>query len=167
MSDRRCSGTNQQGEACGAPPAIVDPETGFCPAHGPGGSAEMSRRGTLGGWASTAKNRSPGLDPDDLPPLDSHEAAKIWCERVGRAVATGRLGPSEGNTIIKAVKAWIDSEEHRAAAEALEQLERVARSAEEGSRFRPPDGPDGPSMMRDSSDPETPDARDPEQAATG
>lgn len=150
MTDRQCRGTNSEGQPCGAPPAVVG-DDGWCDAHRPGsGRSEMSKRGQRGGLAATARNRSPGLDPDDLPPLDSYEAAKVWCERVGRAVATGRLGRSEGNTILKAVRAWNSSEEHRAAAEALEELERRARLAEEGSRFRPMEGPDGRQIPPDS-----------------
>lgn len=143
MADRTCNGTNDAGDPCGAPPAVVG-DDGWCDAHRPGsGKSEMSKRGQRGGLAATAKNRSPGLDPDDLPPLDSPEAAKQWAEIVGRNVASGRLGRSEGNTILKAISRWLSAEEHREAKEALEEMKRRTRLAEGIERFRPADGPDG------------------------
>lgn len=133
-----CGGENKRGKPCGAPPELVGPD-GYCEAHRPGGSAEMRRRGQRGGYASTARGRSPGgLDPEELPPLDSHEAAQEWAEVVGRAVAEGRLGKSEGNTILRAVKEWGRADIDRRTAKALKAAEEARRNV---TRFRPEYGP--------------------------
>ncbi len=71
-----CRGTKDDGSLCGAPDALVDPKTGFCPAHGPGASKRMADIGRKGAESTARKLRSPGLDSDELPPLDSLEAAQ-------------------------------------------------------------------------------------------
>lgn len=119
MSTTRCKGTNVDGEACGAPESMVDPETGYCPAHGPGGRNEMKERGRKGG----KQTHQTGLHPTDLPALDSFQAAQEWLEEIGRAVACGRLGDREANAAIRAVSEWRETESERVTREELEELQ--------------------------------------------
>lgn len=118
----RCGGTRDDGSPCGAPSNLVDPDSGFCPAHGPGGSEAMAELGRKGAEATARKLQSDGLSDDELPPLESHEAAERWCDVVGRAVAQGRLGHNEGRTILRAVREWRDSRDQGEMADLLEEL---------------------------------------------
>lgn len=125
---RSCQGTTDEGDPCGAPEGLVDPETGFCPAHGPGGRSEMSRRGTRGAYAS----HKGGLKDQELPKLEDHEDAKRWLELIGRAVATKRLSDRRAQAAIRAVEAWMKAEAEQLGAEAIEGLqERLSELEDE------------------------------------
>ena len=63
----------------------------------------MKRLATKGALAS----RKSGLDPDDLPTLDGPQTAALWLDRVGRAVATGKLDHREGTAVVRAVEAFL------------------------------------------------------------
>jgi hypothetical protein len=63
----------------------------------------MKRLATKGALAS----RKSGLDSGDLPTLDGPKTAALWLDRVGRAVATGRLGHREGTAVVRAVEAFL------------------------------------------------------------
>ena len=79
----------------------------------------MLRRALKG---SIAARRAKGLAPDELPALDSPQAAERWLEEVGRAVSTGRLGHQEGRAIVGAVQQWLKAHEAGHVAERLEEL---------------------------------------------
>lgn len=124
----KCKHENDDGSRCEAPENFVDPETGFCHAHGPGGSETMSEWGKKGGRAKAKKDRAPGLDPEDLPPLDGPRAAEKWCEIIGRAVTTGKLAHREAQAAIKAVREWLRSHEAGEVEERVDDLqEKVAK----------------------------------------
>lgn len=125
MARETCRGTKADGSPCESP--ILD-EDGFCPAHRKGGSETMSERGKKGGRARAKKDAAPGLDPDDLPPLDSPHAAERWCEVIGRAVTTGKLAHREAQAAIKAVREFLRSHEAGAVSDRVEELqEKVSR----------------------------------------
>jgi hypothetical protein len=67
----------------------------------------------------------PGLDPDELPPLDSHDAAKTWLEIIGRAVTTGRLGDKAAQAAIRAVRNWLEAEADRLEREKIREMEEA------------------------------------------
>ncbi len=96
-----CAGVNQAGEPCQSPLVGGD---GFCPAHRPGGQAEMRRRGLKGAIASRSCK---GLSPDELPPLRSPEDAERWAEIVGRAVSQKRLTHSEGRAVASLIREFL------------------------------------------------------------
>lgn len=133
---RTCGGTNADGAPCKSP--VVGPG-GYCPAHRPGGQEEMRRRARRGAEVANAERTPPGLEPDELPPLESHADAKRWLETVGRAVATGRLTDRAGQAVIRAVSEWVKAHEGELTAlvvdELQEEVERLQR--ELGSRKRP------------------------------
>lgn len=118
----RCSATNAKGEPCGAPPSMIDPETGLCPAHQEGARERLRAAGRKGGEQLRKRLRGDGLTDEDLPRLDSPQAAERWLEAVGRAVATGRLGHNEGRTVVKAVREFLRAHEAGAVSERLESL---------------------------------------------
>ena len=79
---RTCRGVRADGAPCGAPEHLVSSETHFCPAHGPGASKRMADRGRRGAESTARRLRSPGLDAEELPELQSHEDAQAWLETI-------------------------------------------------------------------------------------
>lgn len=138
MADRdTCRGTTQSGEACESP--FVGPD-GWCDAHRPGNEDLMRERARRGGLARALNHSGPeGLDEDDLPPLEGPSDVKAWLRMVSIAVATGRLGSSEGNTLIRGLKAHLRAHKEEADEERLQALEeKIAelekRMSENGTR---------------------------------
>lgn len=127
-ANRTCEGMNASGDPCGAPPELVDPETGYCPAHAPEGSERMKQIAARGGKAAAAQGRD-SLHPDDLAELETFEDAKRRLDLISRSVLTGQIREKTANAAIRAVREWVRAEGERAAAEDLEalrdELERV------------------------------------------
>lgn len=114
-----CKATKDDGSPCESP--FVG-EDGYCSAHRPGGREEMRRRGKKG----KASRRSGGrtkFDPDELPPLNSHENVQLWHERIARAVAAGEIDNRVGNTIARHLKGWIEAEGERFTLKKVRELE--------------------------------------------
>lgn len=80
----------------------------------------MRRRAEKGG-AVTKEMFKAGLH--DLPALRGPEDATEWLERVGQAVALGRLSASAGQAVVRAVKEWREAHETTELAERLARLE--------------------------------------------
>jgi hypothetical protein len=79
----------------------------------------MKRLGLRGGM----KARGPrGLDPGDLPALDTPEAAARWLDVVARAVATGRLGYREGVAIVRALDVFLKAHDHGVVSQEVAEL---------------------------------------------
>lgn len=57
------------------------------------------------------------------------EAAEIWCEAIGRAVATGRLPASRGQAAMRAVSEWRAAREAGVLEDQIEELEEMVGSA--------------------------------------
>ena len=123
---RTCGGTNAHGEPCRSPIVGLD---GFCPAHRPGGEAEMRRRALRGGIAS---QRGRGLDPHELPPLATHNDAMRWLDILGRAVSCHRLSDRSAQAAIKAVDVWLKAHGESVVAKDVDEL----RAALDGLRKR-------------------------------
>lgn len=134
--NRRCQATNASGEPCGAPPSMVDPEKGLCPAHQKGGRERLSAAGRKGAEAVQRRLRGDGLQEEDLPPLESPQAAERWLEAVGRAVATGSLGHNEGRTVVRAVREFLRAHE---AGKVSEQLQRLMDALSEWRKTGDPE----------------------------
>jgi len=91
----------------------------------------MVRRARKGGYAR-GESGPPGLDPEDLPPLETHRDAKAWLETAGRAVATGRLSEKAGNVVVRAVSEWVKAHEGELTAHVVDDLqEEVKRLKDE------------------------------------
>lgn len=119
---RSCRGTTASGDPCKAPEAMVDPETGLCPSHSEGASERLSEAGRKGAEATARKLKGKALDEGELPPLDSAHAAETWCDTVGRAVVTGRIGHNQGQAALRAVREWRESHDAGRLSDRLEAL---------------------------------------------
>lgn len=94
-----------------------------CTAHRPGYEDQMQERRKKAAktrWKNAHENE--GLMPDELPPLETHEDAKMWLEAIGRAVATGRLEDRSAQAAIRAVSEWVKTEGERATREVIDDL---------------------------------------------
>lgn len=128
-----CSATKENGEPCGAPPSFVDPKTGLCWTHSEEGREAAREAARKGGQATARKLRKGGLHDDDLPPLDSPQAAETWLEKVGRSVATGRLTHNEGRTIARLVREWLRAREAGEVADWMEAMEDKLSALQRGN----------------------------------
>ena len=121
---RRCPGTTKEGKPCRAIPAMVDPLTGYCPAHGPGAFERLSEAGKKGAEATRRKWRGKGLNEDELPELRTPDDAEKWLESIARAVSTGRLGHNEAKAAVSALREWLRAHEAGMMSDRVEKLKR-------------------------------------------
>ena len=121
----RCKAKNADGNPCRAPEGMVDPITRYCPAHRPGATERLREAGKKGAEVSTRlKQKATGLSSDELPPLDSPQAAATWLEAIGRAVACGRLANRDAVAATKAVREWLRAHEAGTVTEQVDELRR-------------------------------------------
>ena len=119
----RCREKNARGEPCRAPASLVDPVSGFCPAHGPGAKERLSEQGKVGAQVTKqVRRKGKGLRPGELGPLRTPEDAKRWLRIIGRAVAEGRLRSRDGDATTRAVREWLRAYEAGAVTDRLEEL---------------------------------------------
>ena len=95
---RRCKGVDGLGNKVDGSPCEginVDPQTSYCPAHGPGSAARMRERGRRGAEATAAKNRGNGtVDSEKAPdPPETMEDAARIASWACHAVLTGTIDP--------------------------------------------------------------------------
>lgn len=119
---RRCAATRADGEPCGAPSNLVDPDTGLCPSHAEDAGERLREAARKGGEATARRLQGKGLQEDELPPLESARAAERWCDVVGRAAVTGRIGHNEAKAALRAVREWRESRETGELSDRLERL---------------------------------------------
>ena len=120
----QCKAIKPDGERCRAPEHLVDPSTGLCLSHAPGASERLAEAGRKGAEATRRRFQRTGLDPEELPLLDSPESAELWLENIGRAVSTGRLGHNEAKAAVSAIREWLRAHEASAVSERVEKLKR-------------------------------------------
>lgn len=77
--------------------------------------------GAKGGHAN--RKDPPGLQCGTLGPLEDHADAKRWLERIGRAVATNRLGTHQASVAIRAVSEWVSAHEGELTVRVIDELE--------------------------------------------
>ena len=117
-------GKTRAGKPCKSP--VVDRD-GFCPSHGPDGTARMRHRGQKGGAATKARYRGNGLPRDRLGPLETIQDAQRWLRMIAEAVGSREITHSEGQSMTTAVREWVRAEGERLKAEDLAALqEQVA-----------------------------------------
>lgn len=117
-----CEATRADGKPCGAPETLVDPETGLCPTHSPGGLERAREAARRGGEATARRLKGKALDADELPALTSSAAAEEWCDIIGRAAVTGRLSHNQAQAGLRAVREWRESHETGAMNDRLDAL---------------------------------------------
>lgn len=114
-----CAATKDDGSPCSST-ILVDGE--HCAAHAPGGRETMAERGRK----SAASRRSGGrtkFNPEDLPPLTSHEAVQVWNERIARACASGELDNRVANSIARHLKTWLEAQAEKFTLRKVQELE--------------------------------------------
>lgn len=134
--ERQCQGTNADGSPCGSPASFVDPESGFCPSHDPDNREKIREAARKGGQAMARRMEKKGLGDDELPPLDSPQAAERWLEATGRAVATGRLAHNEGKAVARLIREWLRAREAGEVAARMEELEEKMAALKRGDLKR-------------------------------
>lgn len=102
----QCRGRKADGRPCGAPGSLVK-EDGFCSAHGPGAAARMADRGRKGATAMRRKWKARGLEPGELPPLQTPHDAQHALETIVHAAAEGRLPQRQADATTRAVREWL------------------------------------------------------------
>jgi len=122
-SERACRGMTTKGQPCGAPPELVDPSSGYCASHDPEMREMLREAGRRGGQTTAKRFKSPGLPAEELGPLESVEDAQRWLRLIAQAVGERRITHSEGSSMTRAVKAWIQSEDTRLRATHLQELQ--------------------------------------------
>lgn len=121
-SELSCEYVKDNGEPCGAPASLVDPETRRCWTHSEEGREKAREAASKGGKATARRLKGKALDEDELPPLVDADAAETWCDVVGRAVVTGRIGHNQGKAALRAVREWRESHEAGKVSEKLDSL---------------------------------------------
>lgn len=130
MPRETCNATRDDGEPCTSP--IVG-EDGRCPAHREGARERLREAGRKGAKATARRFSGGGLEDADLPPLVDADAAEVWCDVVGRAAVTGRIGHNEAKAALKAVREWRESHEAGKVSDRLDALtDALARWRETG-----------------------------------
>ena len=121
----RCSALNAEGKPCGSPESVVDPESGLCWAHQPGGRERLVEAGRKGAEATARKLRGRGgLEPGELPELGTPHDAQRALDIVAHAAAEGRLPQRQADATTRAVREWLRAWEAGAVAEQIAQLQR-------------------------------------------
>lgn len=145
--ERTCKATRDDGEPCQSPFVGDD---GYCEAHHPGNRELLRERARRGGLARSLDRSGPeGLDENELPPLEDPTDVKAWLRLVNTAVATGRLGNSEGNTLIRGLRAHLRAHKEKADEERLLQAMQLddssrAPAVTPKTPWSPRPGPRGP-----------------------
>ncbi len=125
----RCSALNAEGKPCGSPESVVDPESGLCWAHQPGGRERLVEAGRKGAEATARKWRGRGgLEPGELPELGTPQDAQRALDIVAHAAAEGRLPQRQADATTRAVREWLRAWEAGAVAEQVAQLQRKVAS---------------------------------------
>lgn len=124
MPPSGCRGEKADGSPCGAPENLVDPETGFCPAHDPDNRERVREAARKGGEATRRRHRGErGVDTrGDKWSLETYADAKTWLEAIARAVLAGKVSHHEAKAAIKAIDSWMDAHEAGEVTDRLDEL---------------------------------------------
>lgn len=129
----KCSGTNQDGSPCGAPPELINPSTGVCRSHDPNLTEARREDGRRGARAAARKK---GLTEDELPPLTDAKAAERWCEVIGRAIAVGRIPHTQGQAVMRSVSEFLRASEAGSTLDRIEELQTKLEQLQAGAPLR-------------------------------
>lgn len=133
----RCKETNAAGEPCGASPSFVDPETRLCTTHQPGARERLSEQGKKGAKATKKKWDRPGLTPDQLGELEDVGDVKRWIALITGGVLSGQVDQKDATAATRALKVWLNANEHEGEYQALqEELEELRDRLEKGEHLR-------------------------------
>ena len=130
-----CRATKPNGSACRAPDHLIDPETGFCHAHGPGASERMRARGKKGSRALRDKLRRPNVQADDWQ-LETLEDAQERLRRIAMAVLAGHVSHQQASAAVRALDTWLKAAGERMDAEDVEELREIAKQLKGSRKLR-------------------------------
>jgi hypothetical protein len=127
-----CAGVTGSGEPCGSPAAMLrfdeTTDSWWCFSHDPDPTVrERHRLGAARGGLTTRLKFQRGLTPGELGSLDSEEDVQRRAKLVAEAVGTGRITPSQGNTILRAGQRWLDADERNLQKTELAELLALAK----------------------------------------
>lgn len=81
--------------------------------------AELGRKG-----GSVPRRRSKkGLNPERLPPLQSHRSVKVWLSELAQGVVAGEVDRQLAGEVRKLLRRWMDAHKGELVDEKLEELE--------------------------------------------
>ena len=132
----RCKAIKPDGERCRTPEHLVDPSTGLCLSHAPGASERLAEAGRKGAEATRRRFKRTGLEPDELPPLNSPETAELWLENIGRAVSTGRIGHHEASAAVRAIREWLRAHDAGKVTARVSDLQKQLEQLRKGSKLK-------------------------------
>ena len=121
-----CRSTRTDGSPRRTPDHLIDPETGFCHAHGPGSSERMRERGKKGSQAARDKLRRPNVQAGDWK-LETLEDAQSWLRRIASAVLAGNVSHQQASAAVRALDTWLKAAGERMDAEDVEELREIAK----------------------------------------
>lgn len=127
-----CGHEKDDGQTCEADFGLC-PDCGKCWSHCPHRAEERQEARKRGGQATKRRYGATGLRDEELPPLESPQAAERWLEIVGRAVGTGRLAYQDGKAVVMAVKEFLRAHERGAMEEELQELREQVAELRRGS----------------------------------
>ena len=132
----KCGAETTSGNPCSTEFGLCD-QCGLCFQHCDHRAEERAAAKRKAGHATAKKYKAAGLKPDELPSLESLEAAQEWLEIIGRAVTTGRLTDKAARAAIQAVREWVQAEGARFTNEQLEAVQQRLEAVEGDGKARP------------------------------
>ncbi len=120
----RCKATNANGTRCDSPEHLVNPETGLCQAHAPGGSERMAEIGRKGAEALRDKYRRPNVQAGAWT-LESPADAQEWLKRIAGADLAGAITHHQANAAAKALKTWLQAHDAGSVTDQLEEFRDI------------------------------------------
>jgi len=73
----------------------------------------------------TASRKRKGLNPADLPPLETLEDAQKWSAVIAKAVATGELSSGQARAVQIALTTWMRAHDMIKLRTRLERMEKL------------------------------------------
>ena len=120
---RRCPGVRTDGSACDTPGQMLL-DSGFCWTHDPDVTDGERKAAQQRGGMRQARKARKGLDPSELPELNSPEAAATWAATISLAIATGELPADQGRVALHGVALWLKAHSEGQVADRLKRLEQ-------------------------------------------
>jgi len=126
MSDeKRCAGTTKDGSRCGQK---VGKNYTYCIFHDPERKDELQEMRKRAGAVAGRSRKGRAVPPDETPPPpESLADSLVWAAWAARAVATGDLDTSRGNSIARLLSEFRKALEKHESAEKLEEIRRAVK----------------------------------------
>lgn len=127
----KCKGEKSDGTPCGAPPSMVNEETGYCPAHDPDRAEERRETAHRAAEASIEARRDKEFRLDELPELNGPKDAEAWMEIIIKAMLAGRLSQNKMDLARKGLKVWLKAHDKGQLEDRFDRLEDALKTYRE------------------------------------